>query len=286
MVDIVYVTKIDHLYTLQISIKKITELYNVGKIYIITDKRYFSFFKFKSKVDIKLVDQDSVLPNMVKNDLDNLTLPYFPRRAGWYFQQLLKLGISTIDSINENYIVIDADTIFLQNLPFVNSKGQFVFLKATEYHKSYFDNYRILLGEEPNREFSFISQYMVFNKNIVKKLFSDIENKFNGESTWNWLIMKKIQGTDASLFSEYETYGHYVKNHYPNQCEFITKEWLREGSEYLKTTAPSEKAIESLSDTYCLVSFELRSKGIFNKISKVLFHKIYPLFNYVYTKQL
>lgn len=285
MVDIVYVTKIDHLYTLQISIKKITKLYNVGKIYIITDKRYFSFFKFKSKVDIKLVDQDNVLPNMVKKDLDNLTLPYFPKRAGWYFQQLLKLGISTIDSINENYIVIDADTIFLQNIPFVNSKEQFVFLKATEYHKSYFDNYRILLGEEPNREFSFISQYMVFNKNIVKKLFSDIEKNFNDESTWNWLIMKKIQGTDASLFSEYETYGHYVKNHYPNQCEFISKEWLREGSEHLMTTAPSEKAIESLSDTYCLVSFELRSKGILNKISKVLFHKIYPLINYIYTKQ-
>lgn len=284
MVDIVYVTKIDHLYTLRISIKKITELYNVGTIYIITDKKDFSFFKFKSTVDIKLVDQDSVLPNMVKKDLDSLTLPYFPRRAGWYFQQLLKLGISTIDSINENYIVIDADTVFLQSIPFINLKGQFVFLKATEYHKSYFDNYRVLLGKEPNREFSFISQYMVFNKNIVKKLFTDIEENFNGESTWNWLIMEKIQGTDASLFSEYETYGHYVKNHYPDQCEFISKEWLREGSEYLKTTAPSMKAIESLSEAYCLVSFELRSKGFLNKVSRVLFHKIYPLFNYVYTK--
>jgi hypothetical protein len=282
MVDIVYVTKIDHLYTLKLSIKKITQLYDVGTIYIITNKKDFVFFKIKSKVVIKLIDENEVLPNMVFNDVSTLNLPYFPKRAGWYYQQLLKLGASNIDSINENYIVIDADTVFLQPIPFVNYEGQFVFLKATEYHASYFENYKILLNEEPNREFSFISQYMVFNKTIVKRMFLDIEKNFNCENSWNWLIMNKIRGEDASLFSEYETYGHYVKNHFPEKSCFLTLDWLREGSEYLKTTAPKLDDINNFSNKYCLVSFELRSVGFINKVKRVLFHKFYPYFNFIY----
>jgi hypothetical protein len=282
MIDIVYVTKIDHLYTLKLSIKKITELYNVGTIYIVTNKKDFALFKMKSVVTIKLIDENSILPNMVKKDLDNLKLPYFPKRSGWYYQQLLKLGISNITSINENYIVIDADTVFLKSIDFINSNGQFIFLKATEYHESYFKNYKILLGEEPNREFSFISQYMVFNKSIVKQMFLDIEKNFNYENTWNWLIMNKIKGEDASLFSEYETYGHFVKNRFPEKCSFLTMNWLREGSEYLKTTAPKMEDVEKLSESYCLVSFELRSIGFFNKLKRVFFHKCYPYFNFCF----
>ncbi|MCV9931273.1 DUF6492 family protein [Flavobacterium sp. LS1R47] len=282
MLDIVYVTKIDHLYTLKLSIIKILELYEVNSIYIVTDRKYFKFFNFNVSVKIILIDQNEVLPNMIKSDLESLELPFFPKRSGWYFQQLLKLGVSNIDSLNENYIVIDADTVFLNHISFINEKNQFVFLKATEFHEPYFENYKVLLNEEPNREFSFISQYMVFNKMIVKEFFAHIEKQFKNTSTWNWTIMNNLKGNDGSLFSEYETYGHYIKNHYPEKCVFITKKWLRDGSVYLKTTSPSLNDVNKFSEEYCLVSFELKSSGYLNKLRKTFFHKFYPYYNYLF----
>lgn len=280
MLDIVYVTKIDHLYTLKLSINKILALYEVNSIYIVTDKKYFKFFNFDFPAQIVLIDQNKVLPNMIKSDLDSLQLPFFPNRSGWYFQQLLKLGISNINSLSENYVVIDADTIFLKPITFINEYNQFVFLKATEYHMPYFENYKALLNEEPNREFSFISQYMVFNKTIVKMLCTDIEKQMANSTTWNWAIMNNLKGESGSLFSEYETYGHYIKNHFPEKCVFVTMNWLREGSAHLDTTAPSLKDVNKFSEEYCLVSFELQSSGYLNKLKRFFFHKLYPYYNY------
>ena len=53
---------------------------------------------------------------VIVDDLKKVNLPFFPKRAGWYYQQLLKLAISNVENISENYVVLDADTIILKKI--------------------------------------------------------------------------------------------------------------------------------------------------------------------------
>jgi hypothetical protein len=279
--DVVFVTKLDHLYTLNLSIKKLLTFVNVNKIHIVSQRKNFKYFNNFPKERINLIDENKLLLNMSFSELKTLKIPYFPQNAGWYFQQLLKIGAAFESSITDNYVVVDADTVFLIEPTFIDEQGRFLFVKAEEYHEDYFINYKRLFNEEPNREFSFISQYMVFNKDLVKAICTKIENNFVGNDSWYWKIMHNLEGEGGNLFSEYETYGHFVKNHYPDQAIFIDIPWLREGSVVLGSTFPNIKKIDSLRSKYHFISIELKSDNIYGKIKKALFSKIYPKYKYL-----
>jgi hypothetical protein len=281
MLDFVFVTKIDHLHTIKLSIQKISELYPANAVYIVTKRSNFKFFRFRAKVKMVLVDEDGVLPDMKGKDLEKLPVSHFPERSGWYYQQLLKLGMHRLEGLSDDYVVVDADTIFLKRMTFIDEEGRYVFLKSTEHHRLYFENYRRLLKEDAGREFSFISQYMVFNKRIVREMLDRIEENFNGSDSWNWLIMKNLEGRHHCLFSEYETYGHYIKNHHPEKCSFTSVKWLRNGTDLLNSTLPGRKDLDAMSDEYHLVSFELRWKGRITKIRNRVFKNVYPYYSYL-----
>jgi hypothetical protein len=275
--DIVYVTKLDHLYSLNISIENLLTYESVGNIYIITNSDNRRFFKgYGSRV--KCLDEDTILPNMKFSDIKKMKLSYFPKIAGWYYQQLLKLGASNLSFLSENYVVVDADTIFLSEPQFFDEIGRFVFSKADEYHKPYFDTYENLLKESPNREFSFIAQYMIFNKKFVKEMFSLIEENFQNQNSWNWLIMYGLSGDCPQLFSEYETYGHFMKNHHQEKVVFIDIPWLRDGVDELSDMFPTKSKVNSLKNKYKYVSFELRPKSYFGKIKKKIYCRTYPYY--------
>ena len=276
-IDFVFVTKLDHLYTLNISILFLQKYYYDCNIFIVTNKSNFIFFNCINYENIFLIDEEQLLSDMSLNDLRKINLPYFPKRAGWYYQQLLKLAVSNIFSISENYVVLDADTIILKKIPFYEN-DKFVFLKANEYNKPYFINYENLLKEKANREFSFISQYMIFNKKIVGELLNKIIKRYNYTANWNWLIMKNLIGTGPSLFSEYETYGHFIKNNYINSCIFIDLPWLRNGSKVVGTMFPNLKQLQKLKSNYFLVSFEHQESRFFHKILNHFFCRTYPYY--------
>jgi hypothetical protein len=276
--DVVFVTKLDHLYTLNISIQRLLTYDNVNRIHIVTQRKNFKYFDLYSSERVTFLDEDLLLPSMSFNQLKRLNLPFFPKNAGWYFQQLLKIGVAFENSITENYVVVDADTIFLVKPTFIDDEGHFLFVKADEYHAPYFLNYKRLLKEEPNREFSFISQFMVFNKDLVREMCSQIENNFEGTDRWNWKIMHNITGVDGNLFSEYETYGHFIKNHYPERAKFIELPWLRDGTTALGSIFPSVGQINLLRNKYNYISIELKADSIYGKIKKVFFCKTYPIY--------
>jgi hypothetical protein len=276
-IDFVFVTKLDHLYTLDMSINYLIRNYNNCNIFIITNKLNFTFFKCIKQERIFLIDEKELLPDMTLKDLKKIKLPYFPKRAGWYYQQFLKLAVSKLHYISENYVVLDADTIILKKINFIEN-NKFIFLKATEYNESYFINYQNLLNEDPNREFSFISQCMIFNKKLVHELLNKITSRFNNSESWNWIIVNNLIGTGASLFSEYETYGHYLKNHYKEKCNFINLSWIRNGSILIGTMFPNFKQLENLKNNYFLVSFEHQETRFLPKIYKHTICKTYPYF--------
>src|SRR4051794_342534 len=88
-----------------------------------------------------------------------------PARAGWIYQQLLKLGAARyIDGLSPSFLVVDSDVIFLRPVSFALEGVRFPYSRATEYHEPYRDAYRRLLGVEPPSGHSFVAHHMLFDQ--------------------------------------------------------------------------------------------------------------------------
>ena len=146
-----------------------------------------------------------------------------PIRTGWYFQQFLKLGFALSEYAKEYYLTWDADTIPLRHIDMFDAEGKPYFAMKTEYHKPYFDTMKRLLGINKIVPFSFIAEHMMFKVSLVKELISIIDNTQIEDSTW---FEKVINATDfeaakcSEMFSEFETYGTYCMNCYPDAYSY------------------------------------------------------------------
>lgn len=174
----------------------------IGEIFVIAPKSE-QIISVCSTEQCTYVDEDSVLPITLK-DIDYSVDG--ADRSGWLFQQLLKLGADEICR-REYFLVIDADTVLIGPHRFV-SHGRALLLYSDEYHRPYFDAYSRLLGEEVRSCVSFVTHYMVFHRPKLKALKKRIEEK--NDMPWYSAIAHNVDKTQASGFSEYETYGNYV----------------------------------------------------------------------------
>lgn len=225
------------------------------RLYVVTARSSFGKISRQLGADVELLDENELIPGMTIDQLRTLSVPGFPRGAGWYFQQLLKLAFGFGNTEDDYFLIWDADTVPLRSLEFFDESGRMLFTIASEQHAPYFETYRKLLGEEPDVEFSFISQHMIVQKSILREMLARIETRFSGPESWAWKIMQNLQGTSTNLFSEYEMLGHYVKNHYPSRAAFRELNWLREGA--LRTRGkPSPQALARLAEQYDFVAFE------------------------------
>jgi hypothetical protein len=140
-------------------------------------------------------------------------------------------------------------------MEFFDEQGRMLFTTAEEHHSPYFQTYENLLGHDPHREFSFISQHIIVRKSILREMLGVIGKKFPEGGNWAWKIMSHLQGEGTNRFSEYETFGHYVKNIYPETAVFRQLPWSRDGSR-LASCRPSKSDLERLAVNYAFVSFE------------------------------
>ena len=210
----------------------------------------------------EIIPEDEFLPGMNIEQLKQVVRFGFPKMAGWYFQQFLKLQFAFTQPEDDFYLIWDADTIPLRPLRFFDADGHMLLTKATEHHLPYFETYRRLFKAEPNREFSFISQHMLVQKSIAREMLTQIENSVPEKESWAWRIMHSLPEIDNNhLFSEYETYGHYLKNRYPDRVRFVDRPWLRAGSQITRGGVPSKRLLEELARDYDFVSFEKATKG-------------------------
>ncbi len=227
----------------------------VRQIHIVTAHRNFEKFRRVLGDKVVLQDEDTFIPTMTLSGLRNLPLPGLPAGAGWYFQQLLKFNFCFSEPGDDYYLIWDADTIPLRNMEFFDGQGKMLFVTGDEEHAPYFETYRKLLGEEPGREFSFISQHMIVQKSLLREMLAMIEAHLPGTDPWAWKIMRNLEGASTNLFSEYEMFGHYVKNHHPDRAVFRQLPWLRNGSR-LVGGVPSTGDLERLGKDYAFAAFE------------------------------
>lgn len=132
---------------------------------------------------------------------------------GWIYQQLLKLySLYVIPDISDNILIIDADTIFLNRVEFIDKDGYALYNVGSEYNSLYFQHAsRLLIGfHKIFPIYSGICHHMVFQRKILDLLFHRIKME---HSLLPWKAICRcinINHLGYPCLSEYEIYFNFV----------------------------------------------------------------------------
>jgi hypothetical protein len=225
---------------------------------------------------VRVIPEEGFIPGMTLRRLRQLQAPGFPGMAGWYFQQFLKLQCAFVDPEDDYYLIWDADTVPLRPMRLFNGGDRMLLTMADEDHKPYFETYRRLFAEDPRREFSFIAQHMIVQKSVAREMLAEVERNIPGGESWAWKIMAALPADlGPHVFSEYETYGHFIKNRHPERVQFIRRAWLREPTFQHGRPAPTEQELRDLAKNYDYAAFE-RVSPAWRRLAKWLRNRLRP----------
>lgn len=259
---------------LEIAIGKIYAHLPIKKFYVIAPNPDCDQMRSRLGHRAEIIPENEFIPGMNIGQLRSLKMFGFPKNAGWYFQQFLKLQFAFVEPDNDFYLIWDADTIPLRRMCFFNSDGKMLLTKATEYHRPYFETYHRLFNADAHREFSFISQHMPVQKSLVREMLLKIGNDRDGKQHWAWKVMASLPAiNDLHLFSEFETCGHYMKNFHPERVAFVARPWWRFGTDSANGKPPSEEDLKKLAENFEFASFEKAAQGL-RLLAKRLLGKI------------
>jgi hypothetical protein len=234
--------------------------------------------------EVQFFDEDKLMLGLTLEKVSELLFDICgeKKRAGWYFQQFIKMAWAYKCS-EENYVVWDADTIPLNQVDFFTQDGKLVFTEKMEYNKPYFETIEKLFSGKVKKynDKSFIAEHMIINRSYMKQVIDDINN--NDSLNGSYFFEKILRAIDLddikhSGFSEFETYGNYVMRYYQKSYEFHKLRTLREGVYVIGVYPKKEQLIWAEKD-YDIISIEYSSnprKVISNltrlKIIRKIFH--------------
>lgn len=180
------------------------------------------------------------------------------RRYGWYLQQFLKIQ-ALLSSEAERIVLWDADCIPLKKIPLFSDEGLPIYMKATEYHRPYFEAIKRLTGLSRSQDFSFVSPGLPFLKSWATQFVSQLEST-HANNTWFEAIISAVDFREESGFSEYETLGSWVASEYEGNFLTRSASWERHGQKLFGEVKDLSHAdlleISSRADLE-VISFEL-----------------------------
>jgi len=151
------------------------------------------------------------------------------REFGWWYQQLLKLGVGSMLKLSSNYFVWDADLIPLKkwDLCGLNDNGCAKFFTAilqkesrnpalaNEYSRAMLKLTGVSTAQ-PEGGGTFVCHHMAFNQHIVDQMLKRMESR-RGLS-WPKAILGIA--SEHPRFSEYLTYSSFALAEYPKQFHY------------------------------------------------------------------
>jgi GR25 family glycosyltransferase involved in LPS biosynthesis len=223
--DIVIVAHSKDKETLKLLIESIKRfISHYRNIYLISKENFLA--EEDMKVNIIHISENSYI--FTKDGISDLLTSKLcvSHQIGWYYQQLLKLyAFKTILDLTEHFLIIDADTVFLDFYRVFNDDNIPYFTTGTENHKPYFEHIdKLIPGLNRMTKYSGIVHHMMFNKTILNDLFNYVENLHNKK-----FYQAFIDCIDFSkgmcLASEYEIYFNFVIKFHRDKYELREVKW-------------------------------------------------------------
>lgn len=203
------------------------------------DEKKFPF----SKDDIRM---------QIGHEDPEMIVDFFARahNAGWYLQQMLKMyAIFVIPNISNNVLVIDADSVFVRPISFLNPKTHAGRLCVSDHRDTkghyirqaerFVPSYRRI-----NVGLNSVNHHMLFQRAIMKDLFDEVERVHKMPFWKAWCRSIFVNGDRGA--SEYEIYYNFALNH----CKDVTTHQLKR-----RSSGYPERVNIYRKEGYQLVSF-------------------------------
>ena len=153
------------------------------------------------------------------------------RPPGWYFQQLLKLYAPfVIPGISSNVLIVDADTVFMNPVEFINDSLGTLFCVSHKIAKERYIRHaaRLVPGyERIYPEVYSVCHHMLFQRPILKDLFHVVES-YHRKKFWK-AFCSAVDLKARKGASEYEIYYNYALRH-TDQVALRELKWANSGS--------------------------------------------------------
>ena len=152
-------------------------------------------------------------------------------RPNWIYQMLLKMFQNV--TLNDNFLIIEADCVILSKLDFFNDDKTIIYLTRDQYHEQYF-NFNKLFGFDREYNYSFISEFIMYDKKII----NDMLSRFNCNSVNDFLEILYNNTNSNCYLADYEFYGNFCYKYHREKLEFKNLAWDLTGK-YSDGTFPS-----------------------------------------------
>jgi hypothetical protein len=244
----------------RLSIPAVVEKIRASSYTIVVPRRDLPKFRAVLPGEVTVVAEESLLGDWTVPKLAQLLPPAVATRAGWYFQQLLKLEAVRRMTETSEALIWDGDTVPLQPMKFKDADGRIGFYVGREHYEPYFAATHRLLGLGRALPHSFIAQCMYLHVRWVHELLAIIERR--AATGWIEAILKDIPGKSPSEFSEYETIGTFVATAHGADIFINPRPWFRWGMGHFggieQVTA---HGLAQLSRSYDFVALESWDRG-------------------------
>jgi hypothetical protein len=238
----------------------------VQRIRVLGSMPLAAIIKEEAIEGIEFLHEDEILPfadvkRVVEDHLqDRLQGQEAPRGiVGWYYQQFLKLEYAKYCR-DAYYMTWDGDTVPCKSFSMFSEQGVPYLDMKREYNQPYFDTIaRLFCGMTKVVEKSFISEHMLFQRDIVLEMLEEIEHNsaLKGNTWWEkviYCIPPEIY-TDG-CFSEFETYGTYVAYRHPEAYRLRSWNSFRYAAYFLDPSAINDATWTWLGKDFDALSFE------------------------------
>lgn len=234
--------------------------------------------RMKDTDNIKFVDEDELVPELTLSKIKNIMkcITGDSRRTGWYYQQFLKMAYSYVCT-QTYYLVWDADTIPLTPISFFD-EGKPLFTMKIEYHKPYFETISRLFpgGNIKHGGESFIAEHMVINCGFMREMIEAIESNTNlqGEKFYEKILFAVDKNEiKHSGFSEFETYGNYVRFKHDKVYTLRRLRTWREAV-YILGHCPSINQLIWAGKSFDIISIEYTQKENDSKLAHLTKNRV------------
>jgi FkbM family methyltransferase len=282
---VISVCTIKDLQTWIYSSSQITKYIKAEKYEVIVPSIYVDIFKKISPAVWVVSDEKLISPEFDINYIEKRMPLGQKSRAGWYYQQLLKIRAAIGDENLEHKILIfDADTIPLKEIIFFqNDKPAYFY--GPENHSPYFVTIKKLLGYQKNVNFSFIAQCFPCYSSWVLKFKQHIE--ILHKKPWFDAILDCTDLSESSGFSEYESLGTYFTHNFQDAMMLNDAKWERFGEKFCTLEKVTQDANMSLK--FAFVAYESWNKRSYDTVTVIESCKneneFYDLFFNMFTKK-
>jgi len=248
---------------MEICIRKIMENIHPQKIIVIASNQVRSMIPLLDGVEF--CDEDHLKENLTLYDVEQtmVEITGSKARSNWYFQQFLKMAYAFRCS-HDYYLIWDSDTIPLNDIQFwenINGKEKCLFSTRPRCRAYYINTLNTLFNGKVKKltKRSFIVEHMMINRKIMKELIHEIE--MNDQIQGKYFFEKILHAIDKndiqfSGFSEFETYGNYVLNFYPEMYAVRNLRTYRKGAMVIDKSQVDNNTLDWISKNYDTISFE------------------------------